>query len=270
MANFQILDDEQIRRVAPSVFATEPWEGVSERYAFIPTIDVVNGLRNEGFFPVRAQQSKSRIPGKAEFTKHLLRFRHHSALQNLNVGDEIPEIVLVNSHDRTSAYQIDAGIFRLACTNGLVVKSSDFGSFKVQHAGDIVGRVIEGSYSVIEEVPQIIERVSELKSIELNENQQRAFATAALALRYDTDESGVIKSPVSAEQLLQTRRFDDRKNDLWTTYNRVQENLLKGGLRGRSENGRRIRTRTVNSVTEDIRLNKSLWVLTEELAKVIH
>src|SRR4030067_153211 len=140
MQNQIVLSNDAIRKAAPSVFATEPWDQVSERYVFIPTIEVVNQLRANGFQPVRASQSKSRIEGKGEFTKHMLRFRReHDILTQL--GDELPEIVLVNSHDRTSSYQLSAGVFRLACLNGMVVKSADFGSIKVQHSGNIVDNV---------------------------------------------------------------------------------------------------------------------------------
>src|SRR6266403_2854016 len=107
----QGLTNDQIMKAAPSVFALEPWERMSEKYKFIPTIQVVDAMRDNGFMPVRAGQSRSRIPGKAEFTKHLLRFRHVDYMDTSGrvVGDEIPEIVLMNSHDGTSAYKLNAG-----------------------------------------------------------------------------------------------------------------------------------------------------------------
>ena len=200
------LSNEQLQRIAPSIFAQQPWEKVSENYAFIPTSDVVNGLRSEGFVPVRASQSRTRIEGKGDFTKHMIRFRHQSLMTVENVGEELPEIVLVNSHDRTSSYRLDAGIFRLACLNGMVVKSANFGSFSVQHSGNIVEKVINGSHEIIEQVPQIMDQVKRLKSIELNRHQQLAFARSALALRWDVDvETKEIKAPVQAEDLLDRR-----------------------------------------------------------------
>ncbi|OGC95848.1 MAG: hypothetical protein A2W25_15340 [candidate division Zixibacteria bacterium RBG_16_53_22] len=274
MQNQIVLSNDAIRKAAPSVFATEPWDQVSERYVFIPTIEVVNQLRANGFQPVRASQSKSRIEGKGEFTKHMLRFRReHDILTQL--GDELPEIVLVNSHDRTSSYQLSAGVFRLACLNGMVVKSADFGSIKVQHSGNIVDNVLEGSYRIIEEVPAIMERVQAYKGIVLDDEEQRVFASAAMELRYPTpldEETGEplpnYAAPFVAANLLTVRRTVDAKRDLWTISNRVQEAFMRGGIRSLAASGRRSKTRSINSVSEELRLNKALWQLTERMAQL--
>ena len=42
------LSDDQIRRVAPSIFADAPHESRSERYSYIPTATVLTELRKEG------------------------------------------------------------------------------------------------------------------------------------------------------------------------------------------------------------------------------
>lgn len=264
----QALSNEQLHRVAPSIFAAHPWERVSERYAFIPTINVVEALRNEGFLPVKAQQSKTRIEGKGDFTKHMIRFRR---VQDLEVekGNELPEIVLVNSHDRSSSYQLSAGIFRIVCSNGMIVKSSDLGDIKVQHSGNIVDRVIEGSYKIINDMPRVIENMEAMKATQLAPNEQHAFAKAALSLRYPLDDAGNSSAPVQPDQLLKVRRYDDESNTLWNTFNRVQENFMKGGLRGVGTTGKRTTTRSINSVSEDVRLNKALWLLAEELGKAV-
>jgi len=74
------------------------------------------------------------------------------------VGDVFPEVVLLNSPDGTSAYQLMAGTFRLVCLNGMVVADRDFGTIKVPHKGDIVNQVIEGSYTVLQESIQAVDR----------------------------------------------------------------------------------------------------------------
>src|SRR5258708_37100609 len=70
-------------------------------------------------------------------------------------------------------------------------------------------------------------------------------------------------APISESQILMPRRFDDRRPDLWSVFNRTQENLTKGGLSGRSTNGRRQQTRPVQGIDSDIRLNRALRVLAE-------
>ncbi len=89
------LDDDQLRRAAPSVFAVNPWDRMSGRYRMVPTIEVVGMLRDKGFLPVRAEQSRTRVAGKGEFTRHMLRFRHADHLSPLAVGAEVPELVMV-------------------------------------------------------------------------------------------------------------------------------------------------------------------------------
>jgi hypothetical protein len=265
------LTDEQLFKAAPSIFATEPWAEVSKRYAFIPTSDVVESLRSEGFMPVKAMQSRSRIEEKKNFTKHMIRFRRAEDMQRALVpGMEVPEIVLVNSHDRTSSYQLSAGIFRVVCSNGMVVKSSNFGDLTLPHTGNIKDSVIEGSARIIEEMPHIMESMERMKLISLSPMQQMAYAESALTLRYPLDETGNNTAPIDANKLLTVHRSKDSSNDLWTTFNRVQENFIKGGLRGVSTTGKRMSTRAISSVTEDLRINKALWLLTEKMTELVN
>lgn len=259
-----ILDADSLRRTAPSIFADSPWERMSHRYRMVPTIEVVGMLADEGFRPVRAMQSRSRIPGKGDFTKHMIRFRHDAHLGEA-AGAELPELVLTDSHDGTSAYKFMSGVFRLVCSNGLTVRSADFGSISVRHSGgiDFRERVIDATYQVIEETPRTMARVDAWKQIELSPPQREAFAAAALEIRDATVE-------VEPSDILRTRRSADRSADLWTTANVVQENVNRGGVRGVSATtGKRQRTRAVGSVTEDIRLNRALWTLTERMASLV-
>ena len=257
------LDDDALRRAAPSVFAVNPWGRMSGRYRMVPTIDVVGMLRDKGFSPVRAEQSRTRIPGKGDFTRHLVRFRHADHLSPLAVGEEVPELVLVNSHDGTSAYKFLAGIFRLVCSNGMVVQSSDHGSISVRHSGgaDFGDRVLDATFRIMDDAPRILAKIDAWKQIDLTPPQRDAFAAAALELKDNR--------AVTPAQLLAPRRAEDRKADLWTTASVIQEHLLRGGDRGRAATGRRTTTRPVKSVGEDLRLNRALWTLAERLAEAV-
>lgn len=258
------LDNDTIARYAPSVLATEAHESRGERYAFIPTINVLEGLRNEGFLPYEVRQTRCRDLGKREFTKHLVRLRHVDAKGN---GAEVPEIVLVNSHDGTSSYQLIAGVFRLICSNGLIA-GDICDDIRIRHSGNVISDVIEGSYRVLDNIKQVEGRIDTYKSINLLPAEQQAFADAAARLRWDEDDNGNLDAPIrSTSQLLLPHRYDDRKNDLWTTFNVAQENLVRGGISGRSKTGRRTRTREVGGVNENVKLNRALWTLADQLAK---
>lgn len=104
------LAEDRMRQAAPSIFAAGRHESRSERYAYIPTIEVLRGLAREGFEPFMVAQGQCRTEGKTEYTKHMIRLRH--AGQG-NTRTEAHEIILVNSHDGTTSYQLLAGVFRL-------------------------------------------------------------------------------------------------------------------------------------------------------------
>lgn len=252
------LTNDQIARYAPSVLAEEAHESRGERYAFIPTIHVLEGLRKEGFQPFEVRQTKCRDEGKRDFTKHLIRLRHADAITSQG---EVPEIVLLNSHDGTSSYQLLAGLFRFVCQNGLIA-GDICNDIRVRHSGRVVDDVIEGSYRVLDNIRLVQDRVEQYRAIDLAPEEQNAFAQSAALLRWDED-----KVPVDAERILAVRRWEDRKTDLWTTFNRAQENLLNGGLRGRTTTGKRTTTRAVGGVNENVRLNKALWTLADSLAR---
>jgi hypothetical protein len=249
------LSNEQIAYHAPSVMASEAHESRGERYSFIPTIQVIDGLRAEGFQPYEIRQTKVRDQAKREHTKHMVRMRHASSI----VADEVPEIILLNSHDGTSSYQIMSGVFRFVCSNGLIAGDM-FNNIRVRHTGNVVGDVIEGATRVLEDAKQIGSRINEYKAIKLDRQEQLAFATSALQVRWGDDQ------PVLASRLLQASRWQDQQDDLWTVYNRVQENMMKGGVPGRSATGRRTTTRAVGGVTENVKLNKALWTLADTMA----
>src|SRR5581483_3795751 len=257
---FTALSDDQIRAAAPSVFAEAAHESRSGRYAYIPTVRVLEAMRKEGFVPVKVSQSLARIEGRKDFTKHMLTFRHAS-LGVARVGDSIPQVCLVNSHDGSSSYKLFAGMHRFVCSNGLLVCDGEFDSISVPHTGNIRDRVIEGSFTVIDEARKAGERVADWQAVHLTPPEQEIFANAALQLRFE----GAARIPTTAAAVLQPRRREDAGVDLWSTFNRVQENVVKGGQRYRGANGRRMTTRAVKGIDGNTTLNRALWRLADEM-----
>ena len=283
---------DALKHYAPSAFATEAHESRSARYTYIPTSEVIAGLMREGFQPFKATQSRSRIEGKSEFTKHLIRFRHPDMFGAITkVGDSVPEVVLVNSHDGTSAYKLSAGLFRLVCSNGLMVSDSTVEMLSIMHKGNIVNEVIEGSFQIVSQAEKALAKSDEWNQLALTAGEQGAFADAARELRF-ADNEGEIKTPITAAQLLRPRRTEDAngpvgwrgqrtdvgpKQDLWHTLNVVQENVIKGGLHGYQQaidkqtgrkTARRVTTREVKGIDQDVRLNRALWMLAERMAEL--
>lgn len=253
------LTNDAIASVAPSIFAQEAHDSRSERYLYIPTVQVLEGLRAYGFEAFMACQTRVRNEGKREHTKHMLRLRHASQIAT----EETNEIILLNSHDGTSSYQMIGGKFRFVCENGLVLGDVAHDQ-KIRHSGgaEVIDSVIEGAFRVLGQFDKIDKHLDGMKSRQLKPLEQEAFAKAALAYRYDPAEG---PAPVTPSQLLMPRRREDSSSDLWTTFNRIQENTIKGGLNGRTKQGRQRKTRSVTGIDQDVRLNRALWVLAQEM-----
>lgn len=251
------LTDDEIQANAPAIFANDAHDRVGSRYRFIETAAVLNGMRGEGFEPFEVRQTRVRLADRTEAAKHLIRFRHASVEAR---SGHAPEIVLLNSHDGTSSYRLMAGIFRFVCSNGLICGEMHADE-KVRHSGDVVSKVIEASYRVLDDTQQVIEHVDEFRGVQLTDREQHAFATAALETRWDRDAA-----PVQPDQIMLPRRHEDAGADLWSAFNRAQENLVRGGLPGRTSTNRRTRTRGISGVDQNVRVNRALWTLAELMA----
>ena len=260
------LAEDLMRQAAPSIFAEGKHASRSERYTYIPTIEVLRGLRKEGFEPFMVAQSKSRIEGKTDFTKHMIRMRHAGQVE---AKPEANEIILINSHDGASSYQMLAGVFRFVCCNGLVVGSVS-NDIRIPHKGNIQNDVIEGAFRVLEDFEAVDESTAAMKALTLQPGEDQVFASAALALRYDQPTEGQPPAPITPVQLLEARRLQDVGSSLWSTFQRVQENTMRGGQSGRSVQGGRMQTRPVGSIDRSVNLNRALWVLAEEMRKLKH
>ncbi|HEX2679585.1 MAG TPA: DUF932 domain-containing protein [Polyangiales bacterium] len=249
-------------RIAPSVFAESAHESRSARYAHIPTVEVLRGLAAEGFRPFFAVQGKCRVEGKENFTKHMLRFRHESAIARS--GADVNEVILINSHDGTSSYQMLAGCFRFVCANGLIA-GSIVEDIRIKHSGRVVVEVVEGAHRILSGFAEVDASKDAFKSLQLTAGEQQAFARAALAVRYPEAQAG--ETPITAEQVIAPRRYEDRDGSLWATFNSAQENLTQGGLRT-TDRRRRTHTRAVNGIDGNVAINRGLWVLAEEMRKL--
>jgi hypothetical protein len=266
-----------------SVGAGHASNRVSEKYEFIPTQRVVDVLKEENWLPVKASEVLTRSEDRRGFQKHLIRFRHFGEnLPTTNVGDLVPEIVLTNAHDGTAAFVFMAGIFRLVCTNGMVVADSMFQTMRIRHQGFQNRNVVRAARSIAETTPMIMNRVNDFKQIELDIPEQVALARSALAVKYDEDQVDNFNPerlmlPLRTEDTLNNDRFKLGRNSLWNSFNILQEKLVEKG--GRFQNkfssisGNVVgvkKARPIKAITENIRINRALWMLTEEMAKLKH
>ena len=255
------LTEDQLRSVAPSIFAEAAHDSRSERYTYIPTSTVLTGLQKEGFQPFMVAQTRVRDEGKRDFTKHMIRLRHPSQINDT----EANEVILLNSHDGTSSYQMVAGLLRFVCMNSLVCGET-VTDVRVRHKGQIVDNVIEGAFEVLDGFKLVREVRDDMRAITLAPAEAAAFGRAALALKYEPDATK--PAPITEAQLLAPRRTADAGSDLWSTFNRVQENIVQGGLTMKAANGRRMSTRAVSGIDSSVKVNRALWMLAEEMRRL--
>ena len=255
------LENDTLRRQAPSIFAAGPMLGVSQRYTFVPTARIVSGLRELDWVPVDVEEQRIRTEARRGFQKHLLRFRRAEQMATLDEWNV--ELVLVNSHDAGCAYQLHAGIYRRICSNGLVLSEGSFTAIRFRHAGLEPDEVVQASLRLIEFMPRVGELVNRFKARRLDAAESRRFAETALLLRYPS----LAEAPVDAETLLTPHRPEDVGSDVWNTTNRLQENLVRGGVSDfhRDRRGRLRSVRAIRGIDSKVSLNKGLWGLAERI-----
>lgn len=267
------LSEDEMFRVAPSIFATEAHSSRSDRFAPIPTIEVLRNLAKEGFQPFAVQQAKTRVEGKAPFTKHVVRLRSPNMPV---VNGTALELLLVNGNDGSAAYKMALGAYRFVCANGML-SGTTYDDVKVRHTGrDVIGDVIEGTYSVVAGADRMLGQIEDWERTNVSRDEAMLLANAAHSLRYPEahlpqDDEGYKMAPIEPVRLLSARRYADQAPTLWATYNRLQENTVRGGLKGLGQRaGRTVRatTREVKGIDQNLTLNRALWTLAEEFAKL--
>lgn len=247
---------DQIIDLAPAVATTNPIGKASGKYSFVSTIDAIELIQSAGWLPYRASQSAVAKKSNDGFQRHLIKFTRPDML--LPASEERIDLILFNSHDTGSSFKIAMGIFRFVCANGMVVGDSAL-EFAHRHINFDQSAFLRSVTAIADNGSRIADQVGDFKAIELTPQENGIYAQAAAQLISDTPEK------VHAPDLLHARRYDDRvKNNLWTTFNKVQENVIKGGVRRQGMK----RTRGIKAIDKDLKLNKALWMLTERMAEI--
>lgn len=248
-----------IRQVAPAVFAQEAHDSRGPRYLYVPTIQPLQTLLDNGWGVYEASQQRSRAADRDPYTKHMLRLRklEHFDISSKKIGDGVPEVVMVNAHDGTAAYHLHAGYFRIVCMNGMIAGSRMAG-FKVRHtiSAQTNTEVLEAAEkTVTEKFPLMLEHVEAMQQKTVTEAAAIEWAKLASRLRY-----GDTMAPFEPSDLLQCRRTADAGDTVWKVLNRIQENLLNGGWETRSTMfNRRSQVRAVERVSAVVKINGGLW-----------
>ena len=222
----EFLSKNDLRSLVPSVFSKAPSAGLSEKYVHIPTEDVLDDLETLGWKPVKAQQIKVRKSNK-NTCKHFITLQNPDIQITGNDGDTVyPQVLLINSHDGKSSFQFRVGLFRLVCSNGLVICTENFGSMKIRHIHYNFGELQNTINGIMEQLPLTVDSMNKMKEIKLDQDQLIEFAQKAVSTRFSEDKLKAIN--IDYKELLEPTRKEDADGSLWSTFNLLQEKVIHG------------------------------------------
>ena len=255
----EIITKEQVKLVAPSVFTKTGSKSVSDKYSHIPTERVMDDMAALGWSVVDAKEIKARK--NQGFQKHMLIFANPEIVIEGADGDTVfPRILLTNSHDGKNAFTFQAGLFRLVCSNGLVIADEQFGKMKIRHMGYDFEALQHLITEMVEKLPLTVDSMNQFKSKQLSEDQKQQFALEALGLRFDTENK-----TFNVQDFLTPTRKEDSGNDLWSLFNLVQEKLVNGMFDYSSASKTR-KARRIKNFQQDVALNTELYKLALQYA----
>ena len=265
------LTKDQIKEMAPLVFADAPTNpAVSEKYLFANTETIIDDLEKLGWLPVQAAQRKSR-GGNTIFSKHMVSFQNPDIKITSQDGDDaFPRIILTNSHDGRQAFQFNVGIFRLVCSNGLVVADEEFANFKIRHKGYTFGELRNVVRQAVEDLPNKVQVMNDMKNRILTQDEKNKLALDAMLVRAGI-EPGSEKAAKfnydeeTIEDILEPKRKEDKGDDLWKIFNVIQEKITQGDFQAALQGAKVRKVRKITSFEKDLKVNQQLFNLATSL-----
>ena len=240
----------------PSIFADFPSPLVSGKYQFIRTSDVLATLEELGWNAREASEVRARKPHTKGFQKHLVRLSK-PGFSPSKVGDEVPELVLTNSHDGKNSFSFRIGIYRMVCSNGLIIPTEEFTNITIKHIGNMASQIQEVVEKMSSSFTKVYSDIEKMKSKKMTPMEIQGFANRASRLR-NIKLSDDVNS--SIREILLPQRSEDEGDDLWRVFNRIQENLMKGNFDVKTKKGPRKGT-SIRSIDKGIKMNEDLWDL---------
>ena len=251
----EFLTKDQIREMAPSVFtAKADKKTTSKHYVHIPTEKVIDDMTALGWGVVDAKQVKAR-KGQG-YQKHMVVFGNDDLRIDGQDGDTVmPRILMTNSHDGKNAFTFQAGLYRLVCSNGLVIADAEFASMKIRHMGYDLNELSTVISEIVEKLPLTVECMNKLKAKKLSQEEKEKFALEAIGLRFDTKNKNF-----EIQELLEPTRVEDKGDDMWSVYNLIQEKLVHGMI-NYGVGVKQRKARKIKNFQQDMKLNQELYTL---------
>lgn len=253
---------DQLRSQMPQAFVEAPSSRVSAKYSFIPTHQILSDLDKLGWKIREVQNPRYKSTGNQLHGKHMVRLFNPNIHISSGTDKNYVEIALYNSSNGMSKFRMEVGIFRMVCSNGMVIKSEDFGSINMRHSGYSFESLKEGIDKMIEGLPQVVTKINTFTGKILTPTEMYSFAEEAYSLR----NSGRKATDEEIHALLSVRRDEDKGNNLWLVFNRLQEAVVTGGQMFVDRRGRVRTAKAIRNLDKSLKLNQELWQLAEQYA----
>ena len=259
------LTKEQIKEQAPLVFASAPTNPeVSGKYLFVNTETIIDDLAKLNWFPVQVAQRKGRKKVGTIFSKHMVAFQNPDIKITGSDGDEAyPRILLTNSHDGMQSFRFSVGIFRLVCSNGLVVADEKFNDFRIKHKGYTFDELRGVVSQAVKDLPNKVEVMNQMRNRILSEEEKQKLAIDALLIRAGVKTLNYDQETI--DEILEPKRKEDQGDDLWRVFNVVQEKIINGDFHAALVGAKVRKVRKIKSFEKDIQVNKDLFKLATSL-----
>lgn len=259
------LTKEQIKNSAPLVFAETPTNpDVSGKYLFVNTETIIDDLAKLNWLPVQVAQRKGRKKEGTIFSKHMVAFQNPDIKITSKDGDDAyPRILLTNSHDGMQAFKFSVGIFRLVCSNGLVVADEQFSDFKIKHKGYNFDELRDVVRQAVEDLPNRVQVMNNMKNRILTVEEKNKLALDAMLIRAGIDTLEYDQETI--QEILEPQRKADQGDDLWKVFNVVQEKIINGNFHAALKGAKVRKVRRIKSFEKDIEVNKKLFKLATAL-----
>ena len=266
------MNKEQLREICPLAFAEAPTNpDVSKRYLFVNTETIIDDLDKLGWKPVQAAQRKSRGNGGTIFSKHMVAFQNPDIkIKGSDGDDSFPRIIMTNSHDGMQAFKFSVGIFRLVCSNGLVVADEQFSDFKIKHKGYTFGELRDVVNQAVADLPNKVQVLNDMKNRTLTQEEKNKLALDSMLVRAGI-EPGSEKATKfnyddeTIEDILDPKRKEDEGDDLWRVFNVIQEKITQGEFHAALRGAKVRKVRKIKSFEKDLKVNKELFKLATAL-----
>lgn len=258
----------QSKEVNLSKFATlqtsDKLEVLSDKYKFASTAEILNELAKHGWTATQYQEKATKSESRQGYQAHVAILQNVELNNALSVSGTLPRLVIKNSHDGKSALQFNTGLYEKICANGLVV-GSETASCRLLHTQISENTISENLDYVIKQMVNALVFSEKMKKIKLDQEQVEGFLDEVVNMVWDGE-----KYTVKPKDLIRWHRTNqDPYSNLWNLYNVAQESVIKGGVSVLNNETREFRrSPAVRGIDRNLKLNKELWNLAEQVASL--